>query len=190
MVTDAENHQIRKKNCRKGGFCLHTGWRKTIKEWLVKKLKLTLLWNEGPSLCYESRGTYFSARLDFPTHPLSAPGSPRMRSTKRWECLSKTLVQGGERGWGEAGKGQRILDILVASGFFFKKLKDKMARVRNFFYGLLQMRRHYARYGFGCLWHWLVDSFFCYLVHVMLSGWQKSGVFRNLKPAENMNLDR
>ena len=104
MVTDAENHQIRKKNCRKAGFCLHTGWRKTIKEWLVKKLKLTLLWNEGPSLCYESRGTYVSARLDFPTHPLSAPGSPRMRSTKRWECLSKTLVQGGEGGGVRGGR--------------------------------------------------------------------------------------
>ena len=29
---------------------------------------------------------YFSARLDFPSPPLSAPGSPRMQYTKRWGC--------------------------------------------------------------------------------------------------------
>ena len=36
--------------------------------------------------------SYFSARLDFPSSPLSAPGSPRMASARIFEHLKKGII--------------------------------------------------------------------------------------------------
>ena len=61
-------------------FWLLIGARKTHGKTLSPGALLALLY-------FSSFHIYFSARLDFPSPPLSAPGSPRMASAERLNCL-------------------------------------------------------------------------------------------------------